>query len=126
MADGMVLPEFIFAAVNKSLLFNRVSDMSTDERQTTPLARISLKMDHFALIQPRLDGEPLGKPIDLYAPRVMVSGRVELGTRTLRAGRHDLGIEIAGKSRASTGTELGIDCFELASEGGESTPPKAR
>jgi hypothetical protein len=80
----------------------------------------------FALIQPRLDGEPLGQPIDLYAPRVMVSGRVELGTRTLRAGRHSLAIEITGKSRASTGTELGIDCFELAPEGGESTPSKAR
>jgi Pregnancy-associated plasma protein-A len=80
----------------------------------------------FAEIQPRLDGEPLGRPINLYAPRVMVSGRVELGTRTLRAGRHALGIDITGKSRASTGTELGIDCFEFASEGGESTPRKAR
>ena len=42
----------------------------------------------FGQIQPRLDGERLGGPIDLYAPRVIASGRVVLATRTLRAGRH--------------------------------------
>ncbi len=80
----------------------------------------------FAQIQPRLDGAPLGSPIDLYAPRVIVSGRIDMATRTIPAGRHAIGIEITGKSQASTGTELGIDCFEVAAEEGESKPFKAR
>ncbi len=80
----------------------------------------------YGRIQPRLDGEPLGGPIDLYAPRVITCGRVELGTRTLRAGRHALAIEITGKDRASTETNAGIDCFEIAPEAGESKPPGAR
>jgi hypothetical protein len=80
----------------------------------------------FAQIQPQLDGERLGKPIDLYAPRVIVSGRVVLATRTLKAGRHALGIDITGKGQASTGTEVGIDCFEIAALEGESEPLKIR
>ena len=80
----------------------------------------------FAQIQPHLDGEPLGSTIDLYAPRVIASGRVVITTRALRAGRHAIGIEITGKSPVSTGTELGIDCFEIAADEGEANPTKAR
>ncbi len=68
----------------------------------------------FGQIQPQLDGELLGSPIDLYAPRVISSGRVILATQTFQAGRHAIGIDITGKSEASTGTAVGIDCFELA------------
>jgi hypothetical protein len=81
----------------------------------------------FGQIQPRLDGELLGSPIDLYAPRVIASGRVVLATQTFQAGRHAIGIDITGKSGSSTGTALGIDCFELvAEEDGKSKSSKAR
>jgi len=80
----------------------------------------------FGQIQSRLDGERLGSRIDLYAPRVIASGRIVLGTRTLRAGRHAIGIEITGKNPASTETNAGIDCFEIAADEGEANPTKGR
>jgi len=80
----------------------------------------------FGRIQFWLDGERLGDPIDLYAPRVIPSGRVVLTTKRLPAGRHMIRSEIAGKAPESSGTASGIDCFEVAAEGGESRPRKAR
>jgi len=52
----------------------------------------------FGQIQPRLDGELLGSTIDLFAPRVITSGRVILATQTFQAGRHAIGIDITGKA----------------------------
>ena len=68
----------------------------------------------FGRIQPWLDGERLGDPIDLYAPRVIASGRVVLTTQSLQAGRHTIRFEIVGKDPESKGTDFGIDCFEVA------------
>jgi hypothetical protein len=70
----------------------------------------------FGRIQPSLDGERLGEPLDLYAPRVIASGRVILTTRTLQAARHTIRFEIVGKDPKSTGTDFGVDCIEI-------TPP---
>jgi hypothetical protein len=68
----------------------------------------------FGRIQPSLDGERLGESVDLYAPRVIASGRVILTTRSLQAGRHTIRFEIVGKDPKSKGTDFGIDCFEIA------------
>jgi hypothetical protein len=69
---------------------------------------------NFGRIQPSLDGERLGEPVDLYAPRPIVSGRVILRTGSLQAGRHTIRFEIVGKDQKSTWTSFGIDCFEVA------------
>jgi hypothetical protein len=68
----------------------------------------------FVQIQPWLDGERVGDPVDLYAPRVIASGRVNLTTRSFQAGRHTMRIEMVGKGPKSRGNAFGIDCFELA------------
>src|SRR5580704_9607564 len=68
----------------------------------------------FGRIQPSLDGERLGEPVNLYAPRVIASGRVILTTRSLQAGRHTIRFEIVGKDPKARGTDFGIDCFEVA------------
>ena len=68
----------------------------------------------FGRIQPSLDGERLGDALNLYAPRVIASGRVILTTRSLQAGRHTIRFEIVGKDPKSKGTDFGIDCFEIA------------
>jgi hypothetical protein len=68
----------------------------------------------FVRIQPWLDGERVGEPIDLYAPKVLASGRVILTTRSLQAGRHTIRLEIVGKDPKSKGDAFGIDCFEVA------------
>jgi hypothetical protein len=68
----------------------------------------------FGRIQPSLDGERLGDSLDLYAPRPIASGRVILTTKSLQAGRHMIRFEIVGKGPKSTGSDFGIDCFEVA------------
>jgi hypothetical protein len=68
----------------------------------------------FGRIQPLLDGERVGDPVDLYAPRVIASGRVILATRSLQAGRHTIRFEIVGKDPKARGSDFGIDCFEVA------------
>jgi hypothetical protein len=80
----------------------------------------------FGRIQFWLDGERLGDPVDLYAPRVIPSGRIVLTTKDLPAGLHAIRVEIAGKSPESSGTASGIDCFELVSEEGGPKPPGVR
>jgi len=70
----------------------------------------------FGRIQPSLDGERLGESVDLYAPRVIASGRTILTTKSLQAGRHTIRFDIVGKNPKSRGTDFGVDCFEV-------TPP---
>ena len=80
----------------------------------------------FGQVQFGLDGERLGTPIDLYAPRVIASGRVVLTTRNFSAGRHTVRVGIAGKSPESRGNAVGIDCFEFTAEEPASKPSQTR
>ncbi len=80
----------------------------------------------FGKIEITLDGERLGDTIDLYAPKVIASGRVKLTARSLKAGQHTIQIKITGKNQVSTGTAFGIDCFEIVADGGDAKPLKTR
>ena len=51
--------------------------------------------------------------IDLYAPMVLPSGAIPLGSETLERGAHRLTFTSVGKSDASLGFRFGIDCIEL-------------
>ena len=65
----------------------------------------------FGTIQPLVDGQPLGEPIDLYAPLVLPSGSLAIGTINLSAGTHTLSFRIVGKNAASNGYSLGLDAL---------------
>jgi hypothetical protein len=67
----------------------------------------------FKTIQTRVDGHPFGAPIDLYAPLVLPSGGISMGTIDLTAGTHDLSFRVVGKNAASTGYSLGLDAYTL-------------
>ena len=67
----------------------------------------------FGRIQPLVDGAPLGAPVDLYAPIVLPSGRISIGTIDLSAGTHTLGFRVVGKNPASTGYSFGLNAFTL-------------
>ncbi|WP_165072868.1 glycoside hydrolase family 172 protein [Paludisphaera rhizosphaerae] len=71
------------------------------------------KAPDYAQIQPAVDGQPLGKPIDLYAPRVAHSGGVLLGVADLPAGPNVLSLSIVGQNEKSTGRLVGVDWFKL-------------
>ncbi len=67
----------------------------------------------FGTLQTLVDGHPLGAPIDLYAPLVLPSGRIPIGTPDLAAGPHTLSFRITGKNAAAAGYSLGLDAFTL-------------
>ncbi len=68
---------------------------------------------NFGKIQTLVDGNPLGAPIDLYAPVVLPSGGISIGTIDLSAGTHNLGFRVVGKNAASIGYSLGLNAFTL-------------
>ncbi len=68
----------------------------------------------FGTLQAYLDDRPLGEPLDAYAPLVIATGPVALGTVDLAAGQHRLRLDVIGKNPASSGHYFGIDCLELA------------
>lgn len=67
----------------------------------------------FGKIQTLVDGNPLGAPIDLYAPIVLPSGRISIGTIDLSVGTHNLGFRVVGKNVASSQYSFGLDAFTL-------------
>ncbi|HVX10034.1 MAG TPA: VCBS repeat-containing protein [Pirellulales bacterium] len=70
----------------------------------------------YGIVQLSLDGQSLGKPIDLFNyPDVITSGVIFFGRQRLSAGKHKLTLEIVGANAASTKTYLvGLDYVSLA------------
>jgi hypothetical protein len=69
----------------------------------------------YAVVQPALDGQPVGEPLDLYNyPDVVSSGELTLAARKLTAGRHRLAIEIHGANpSALKAYVVGLDYLRL-------------
>jgi len=68
--------------------------------------------DASAIVQPLLDGRPLGSTIDLYAAE---AGYVEtlLGRVELARGDHTFTLTVTGKAEASGGLGAGLDYLSL-------------
>jgi hypothetical protein len=71
----------------------------------------------FGIIQTLVDGNPAGAPMDLYAPIVLPSGRISVGTIDLSAGTHTLGFRVVGKNAGSSVYSFGLNAFALAPGG---------
>ena len=86
---------------------------------TYALSAAFTKAGDYGTVQLALDGKPLGKPIDLYAPfpAVIHTGDVLLGTATLDAGSHTLSITLTGKNPRSTNYLVGMDWIKLPDSG---------
>jgi hypothetical protein len=59
-----------------------------------------------------LDEEPIGAPMDLYAPRAITREQL-LGRKHLKPGGHWLELRCTGKNLESTGLSLGLDSVML-------------
>ena len=75
----------------------------------------------FGRVRVFLDGESLGAVFDAYAPVVIPSGQVTLGTSNLTQGTHRLRIDMVGKNPASANFGFGLDCIDLVPLGKSST-----
>ncbi|MBN2293541.1 MAG: DUF2961 domain-containing protein [Pirellulales bacterium] len=72
------------------------------------------KAPDYAIVQLSLDGKKLGGPIDLYDPKVVPTGPVNLGTMDLSKGKHTLTVEIVGANpEAKKSYMFGLDCITL-------------
>lgn len=68
----------------------------------------------YGIVQFHLDGERLGKPLDLYNNGVVTTGPKTLGERALDAGEHRLTIEIVGANAAALKRHMvGLDYVKL-------------
>lgn len=77
--------------------------------------RVVLAVTHsydFGVYRVLLDGEPVGDPIDFYAPRIEVREH-SLGDRELASGEHRIRLECTGMNPNSTGCRLGVDAVRL-------------
>jgi hypothetical protein len=59
--------------------------------------------DSYAVIRVLLEGEPIGEPFDAYCPGVDAEGeRVSFGAVELAEGKHEVTVEIVGKTEKAT------------------------
>ena len=70
----------------------------------------------YGIVQPKLDDEPLGEPLDLYSyPDVITSGEVALGTRQLAAGKHTLTLVLTGANPSAVQSFMvGLDYLRIS------------
>jgi hypothetical protein len=74
------------------------------------------KAPDFGIVQFRIDGKVLGKPIDSFEPeKVLRTGPLSLGTVELKKGPATLRVEVTGSNPRSVGlrTAWGLDCVVL-------------
>jgi hypothetical protein len=55
----------------------------------------------YGIVQLYLDGQKLGKPVDLYAKKVRPSALLSMGEHALTGGEHKLTVEIIGANDAA-------------------------
>ena len=80
---------------------------------TYRLTLYATRAPDFARILPKLDGKPLGEPVELWAPVVLPTGPLALGAHTLTRGSHILEIAAAGRHPRSTDDKIGLDAIAL-------------
>jgi hypothetical protein len=78
------------------------------------IAALTLARD-YAVVQPALDGQPVGEPLDLYNyPDVVSSSELTLATTKLAAGQHRLTFEIKGANASALKAYMvGLDYLRL-------------
>ncbi|MFH1715937.1 MAG: DUF2961 domain-containing protein [Planctomycetota bacterium] len=68
----------------------------------------------YGIVQLYLDGEKLGKPIDLFNNGVIPTGELDMGIHQLDAGRHTLRVEIVGTNpKAVKKYMFGLDYLKI-------------
>jgi len=82
---------------------------------TYSLSAAFTRAGDYGIVKLAVDGEPLGKAIDLYAPApaVIHTGDVPLGMTTLSAGTHILSITLTGRNPRSADYLVGMDWIKL-------------
>jgi len=73
------------------------------------------KAPDYGIFQIFIDGKKVGKPVDLFDPRVVRADDIHLKLK-LKPGAHTLRIQCTGKNGKSRGFYFGMDYFEVAGQ----------
>lgn len=65
------------------------------------------------IVQPSIDGRPVGQPFDGYAAEAGRSDEIVLGRVELAAGSHTVTFTVQGKADAASGLGASVDYLEL-------------
>lgn len=90
-------------------------ELTVPEKATYTLELVLTRAPDFAIVQPALDGKPLGAPIDLYQfAKVGTTGVLEHAVGELAAGAHKLTLKITGTNpNAVQNRFVGLDYVRL-------------
>jgi hypothetical protein len=88
-------------------------DVSVPESGQYTLSIAGTKAPDYGIWQARLDGEPVGHPLDFVWPNVEPTGELVIGSVSLAAGKHVIRLECKGKTIASAGYRLGLNWVHL-------------
>jgi len=80
-----------------------------DRASTVELCAYMTMARDYGVVRFFLDGIPVGRTFDGFAPIVVSSGRISLGRQAISCGWHSLRIEVVGKNVSATGTNFGVD-----------------
>lgn len=87
---------------------------------TYDLSIVLTKAQDYGIVQLYLDDAPIGKNIDLYnRPQVITTGMLSLGQHAIKAGKHQLGVQIQGSNPAAVQAFMvGIDLLQIGNAAG--------
>ena len=89
--------------------------LPVEKSGTYAVSAVLTKCSDYGIFQLTLDGKRTGEPIDLYDPRIHPTKPIPLGTHTLSAGEHTLGVEVVGTNpKARAHYIFGMDRVILA------------
>jgi hypothetical protein len=90
-------------------------ELTVPEKAAYTLELVLTRAPDFAIVQPALDGRPLGAPIDLYQfAKVGTTGVLEHAVGELAAGTHQLTLKITGTNpNAVQNRFVGLDYVRL-------------
>ncbi len=100
---------------------NAVLSFTVPAAGSYSLSAVLTKAADYGIADLSIDGTKVAT-FDGYAPAGVSTQKVDLGTRSLAAGKHQLTIALTGKNAAATGYLAGLDNLELAVEQIKSEP----
>ncbi|MFH1861699.1 MAG: DUF2961 domain-containing protein, partial [bacterium] len=83
--------------------------ISVSTADTFDVAAYFTKTPSYGSVVLRIDDQAMASSVDLYAPYVQRSPKIDFGSVYLTTGEHDFKFEVIGKNGASTNYQIGVD-----------------
>jgi hypothetical protein len=83
------------------------------EEETSSIAFVFTKGNNYGIYKIHLDGEMLGKAIDLFNPEIMLNPEIRFENVKLSQGEHELKFINDGKNEKSSGYYFGLDFIQI-------------